>query len=488
MIRVGQKFQHLIRNVDCKCCDPAVNDLTEKMNTDLSRRGFFLGAGATLAGLGLGAAPTSANAQAAMPRGVLFENVRIFDGMTNGLSAPSSVLVVGNAIRTISTGVITPPANVALTRIAGGGRTLTPGLIDAHMHIMFATVPMLALATSDIGFINVAAVKAANDTLMRGFTSIRDLGGPTFGLKEGIDRGLAVGPRIWPSGAYISQSGGHGEFRLPHEFPARLGEISYWEREGATAIADDPGMVRKRARELLARGASQLKLHVGGGVASIYDPLDVTQFTVPEIRAAVEAAQNWGTYVTVHAYTPNAGKLAIEGGVTCIEHGHLFDDATVQLMAEKGIWWCMQPFLDDEDAQSYPEGSSNRKKQLQMFAGTDNAYALAKKHKIRTAWGSDTIFDARLTLRQGAQLSKLTRWYSPFEVLKMATADNAQLLALSGLRSPYEGKLGVIQEGALADLLLMDGDPLANIKLIEDPAKNFRVIMKDGAIFKNTVT
>lgn len=225
----------------------------------------------------------------------------------------------------------------------------------------------------------------------------------------------------------------------------------------------------------------------GGGIASAYDPLDATQYTVPEIRAAVEAAENWGTYVTVHAYTPRAAKQAIEAGVACIEHGHLLGEETVALMAQKGTWWCMQPFLDDQDAQTFPEGSANRKKQQQMFAGTDSAYALAKKHKIKTAWGSDTIFDAKLTARQGAQLSKLTRWYTPFEVLKRATADNAELLALSGLRSPYEGKLGVVKEGALADLLLMDGNPLANIRLIEDPVANFRVIMKDGVIYKNTV-
>jgi imidazolonepropionase-like amidohydrolase len=178
-------------------------------------------------------------------------------------------------------------------------------------------------------------------------------------------------------------------------------------------------------------------------------------------------------------------RQAIEGGVKCIEHGNLLDDATAALMAEKGLWWCLQPFLDDQDATPFPPDSPNRKKQLQMFSGTDNAYALAKKYKIKTGWGTDVLFDAKVAARQGAQLSKLTRWYAPAEILKMATSDNAELLAMSGLRSPYEGKLGVVQEGALADLLLMKGDPIANISLIEDPAKNFTVIMKDGTIYKN---
>jgi imidazolonepropionase-like amidohydrolase len=215
--------------------------------------------------------------------------------------------------------------------------------------------------------------------------------------------------------------------------------------------------------------------------------LDVTQYSEAEIRAAVEDAENWGTYVTVHAYTPRAIQRAIRAGVKCIEHGQLADDAAAKMMAESNIWWSLQPFLDDEDAIPYAEGSVNRQKQVQLLKGTDNAYALAKKYKIKTAFGTDTLFDPKLAARQGAQLGKLVRWYTPAETLKMATADNAELLALSGLRNPYPGKLGVVQQGALADLLLVEGDPLANIKLIEDSARNFVVIMKDGKIYKNSL-
>jgi imidazolonepropionase-like amidohydrolase len=454
------------------------------MNADVSRRNFLIGAGA--AGVALTGVAKSAYAQTGKPRATLFQNVRIFDGKSDKLSAPSNVLVVGNVIKSISSTAIVVPPDVDLIKVQGSGQTLTPGLIDAHTHIMFATIPQVAVLTSDITFVTVAAVKEAGDTLMRGFTSIRDMGGPSFGLKRGIDAGLTQGPRIWPSGAFISQTGGHGDFRLPNDLPARPGEFTYSERIGGAEIADDPATVRKRTREQLALGASQIKLMAGGGVSSTYDPLDVTQYTVPEIQAAVEAAENWGTYVAVHAYTPRAVRQAVDGGVKCIEHGNLLDDATAAVLADKGIWWCLQPFLDDQDATPFAANSSNRKKQLQMFAGTDTAYALAKKYKIKTAWGTDTLFDAKVATRQGAQLSKLTRWYKPAEILKMATSDNAELLALSGLRSPYEGKLGVVQEGALADLLLMNGDPIANISLIEDPAKNFSVIMKDGTIYKNT--
>jgi len=173
--------------------------------------------------------------------------------------------------------------------------------------------------------------------------------------------------------------------------------------------------------------------------------------------------------------------------VKVIEHGHLADADTARLMAEQGIWWSMQPFLDDEDATPFPEGSSNRADQLTITDGTETAYALAKRHGVRLAWGTDTLFSARLAARQGAQLAKMVRWFTPAEVLKMATHDNAELLALSGPRNPYPGRLGVVEQGALADLLLVDGDVLADISLLEDPAANLLVIMKDGTIYKNAL-
>jgi imidazolonepropionase-like amidohydrolase len=274
--------------------------------------------------------------------------------------------------------------------------------------------------------------------------------------------------------------------RLPNELPARPGDFKYSERVGAAAIADSPDLVRQRVREQLALGASQIKLMAGGGIASNYDPLDVTQYSVPELRAAVEAAENWGTYVTVHAYTPRAVRQAIDAGVKCIDHGQLLDDATARLMAERGVWWSLQPFMNDGTSR-YPPGSINRIKQEAMWAGTDAAYALAKKHGIRTAFGTDALFSAEAAAKQGADLVKLLKWYTPAEALRMATADNAQLLALSGERNSYPGKLGVVQEGALADLLLVDGDPLARLELVADPGKNFVVIMKDGRVYKNTL-
>jgi len=424
----------------------------------------------------------------AQPETTLFQNVRVFDGKSGTVSAASNVLIKGNIIASVSTADIAVDPKASPTIISGGGRVLMPGLIEAHWHAMMVAPTFATALTADMGYINLVAGQEAEATLMRGFTTVRDMGGPTFGLKRAIDEGIIAGPRIYPSGAFISQTAGHGDFRQLSDIPRTQNTpLSYAERIGVAAIADSPDEVRLRTRENLMRGASQIKLMAGGGVSSPFGPLDTTQYTEAELHAAVEAAEDWGTYVAVHAYTPRSIKRAIDAGVLCIEHGHLLDDATAKLMAEKGIWLSIQPFLDDEDANPV-HSPMMRARQLEVIAGTDRAYALAKRYKIKTAFGTDVLFDARLAGRQGAQLAKLVRWYTSGEALKMATGDNGQLLALSGLRSPYPGKLGVVEEGALADLLLVDGNPVENIELISDPARNFVVIMKDGKIFKNLLT
>jgi imidazolonepropionase-like amidohydrolase len=419
----------------------------------------------------------------------LFQDVRVFDGKNSTLSGPVNVLVRGSIIERMTTEPIAVDRRATTTIIDGKGRTLMPGLVDAHAHMAMSTIPMALMMTSDSNYSMLRQAKAAGEMLMRGFTSARDLGGPTFGLKRAIDEGFVVGPRIWPAGATISQTSGHGDFRTVHDLPRSSADpLHFTEKLGFTAVADGSAEVLRRVRENLMQGASQIKLMAGGGVASNYDPLDVTQYTDDEMRAAVQAAADWGTYVTVHAYTPAAIKKAIAAGVKCIDHGQLADEETARLMAENGIWWSMQPFLNDEDANPFPEGSPNRKKQIEMSSGTDNAYKLAKKYKIKLAWGTDTLFDAKLARRQGAQLTKMVRWFTPAEVLAMATSTNAELLALSGARNPYPGKLGVVEEGALADLLLVNGDPIADINLLAEPEANLLVIMKDGKVYKNKLS
>ncbi|MFH0301490.1 amidohydrolase family protein [Bradyrhizobium sp. 31Argb] len=422
----------------------------------------------------------SPTAQAQQASAVLFQNVRIFDGKNAALSAPSNVLIRNNKIEKISVAPIQADAQV----IAGGERVLMPGLIDAHWHAMLVRPTPAAALADDVGYNNLLAAAEATATLMRGFTTVRDMGGPSFGLKRAIDDGLVAGPRIYPSGAVITITGGHGDFRQLTDLPRTIGGmLSRMERIGGSMVADSPDEVRVRAREQLMQGASQVKLTAGGGVASPFSPLDVSTFTEPELRAAVEAAENWGTYVAVHAYTPASIQRSIAAGAKCVEHGHLMDEATACLMAEKGIWLSTQPFLDLAGASAL--GPSEQAKMRQVVSGTDRVYALAKKYGIKTAFGTDILFSQALAERQGAMLADLTRWYTPAEALAMATSTNAELLSLSGPRNPYPGKLGVVEEGALADLLLVDGNPIDNIKLVEDPAKNFLVIMKGGKVYKN---
>jgi len=439
---------------------------------------LLLCAGATVS------AQTTRDAAPAPEAVTLFQNVRIFDGTKGELSPPSSLLVRGNKIERISA----TPLSVAgeHTTIDGGGRTLMPGLIDAHFHTMAAGIPKNVAQLGDAGYLNLLAGKEARALLLRGFTTVRDTGGPSFALKRAIDDGVIEGPRIFPSGAPLSQTGGHGDSRPAYAIPKGKNDpLTQPEKIGTFALADGPDEVLLRAREQLMQGATQVKVMAGGGVASDFDPLDSNQYTEAELKAAVAAADNWGTYVCVHAYTSRSVQAAINAGVKCIEHGHLIDDQTAKLMADKGIWWSIQPFVGDEFTDRF-EGRS-RIKAIAVVAGTDRAYRLAKKYNIKTAWGTDVVYSPQLMKDQGKQITKLLAWYTPAEILKMVTATNAELCALCGPRNPYPGKLGVVEEGALADLLLVDGNPLADLKLVEDPGKNFIVIMKDGKVMKNTM-
>lgn len=280
----------------------------------------------------------------------VFRGVRVFDGRHSALRGPSDVVVRDATIESVGPAGEPVPAGPDVRVIDGGGRVLMPGLIDAHWHTTFVAVSAGVALTADPGYLHLMAGREAQRTLLRGFTSVRDAGGPSFALKRAIDEGAIAGPRIYPSGAFITQTAGHGDFRMRHEVPQACGTLSHGEVTGASTIADGVDQVLRAAREQLLLGASQLKVMAGGGIASPYDPIDVTQYTEAELRAAVEAAEDWGTYVMVHAYTPRAISRSIRAGVRCIEHGHLADDPTAQLMAETETWWSLQPFLDDEDA------------------------------------------------------------------------------------------------------------------------------------------
>jgi len=439
-----------------------------------------------LAALALGQFVEAQAEPAEGPVVVLFENVRVFDGTSEHLSSPVSVLIEDNQISAISAEPIEIPSNAStLNRIDGAGRTLMPGLIDVHVHLTFGmSVQQMQDPSTTPELFAAAAAEQAEKMLMRGFTAVRDVGGPVFALKAAIDAEKTTGPRIWPSGALISQTAGHGDMRLPSERSRRFfGQPSRAELMGASFIADGRADVLTAVRENLRFGASQVKLTAGGGTSSAYDPVDVTQYTADEMLAAVEAAEDWGTYVMVHAYTPRAIRRAVEAGVKSIEHGQLLDEETLQLMVDNDVWLSTQMLVADTDQMD----PLRRAKRKPIIENQVKVWEMARDMGVKLAWGTDFLFEPELNEQQNAYALKLTDIFEPARLLKLLTHDNAQLLALSGLRSPYQGILGVVEEGALADLLLVDGDPLADIELIGDPENNFVIIMKDGKIYKNTI-
>lgn len=413
---------------------------------------------------------------------VVIRGAQVFNGCSPDLVS-ADVLVSGNLISRIEPGLEAPEGTF---EISAEGYTLIPGLIDAHWHGMYATASIAELALTNEGYWNLLTSVAQRDALFRGFTTVRDAAGPMFDIARATDKGLIVGPRVFPSGPAISQTSGHMDFRLTRDVPATPDHLHSFETSDMFYIADGVPEVLKRVRENLMQGATQIKLMAGGGVTSAYDPIHTIQYNQDELKAAVEAAENWGTYVLTHAINDEAVNHSIEAGVKSIEHAHLATRETLQRMLDEDVWLSTQPFLDDEDAPDLNE--FQKAKYKTVTDGTDFVYRTAKELGVKIAFGTDTLFSADLAKRQGAQLAKLKKWFTPFEALKMATCDNAELLKLSGELNPYpEGPLGVIEEGAYADMILVDGNPLEDLDLVGDPEDNFDLIMKDGVIYKNTL-
>jgi imidazolonepropionase-like amidohydrolase len=414
---------------------------------------------------------------------ILIKNVEIFDGI-NQKTINGDILIEGNKISKISKSNISSTSKNVLV-IDGEGKFVMPGLIDAHTHISMEGIP-IGSAMVDWGTVNIISTQAAKHRLLHGFTTLRNMGGNAIPLAKQIDKGTVPGPRIYPSGAFISQSGGHGDFDDITAVPRTSDNLSYSERQGISAIADGADEVLKRTREQLRQGATQIKLMAGGGIGSSYDPIDVTQYSLKEFEAAVLAAENFGTYVGVHAYTPQAIQIAIEAGVRTIEHGHLLDEETAKIMAEKGVWLSIQPFMIEEQ-NDYPIDSPSREKRDYVYGHTDEVYKIAKKYKVKTAWGTDLTGKQKIDRRNDlTRLVGLKKWFSPYEALKMVTSTNAEMLRLSGPRNPYQqGRLGELTEGAYADLIIVKGNPLRDFDLLNNPEDNLLLIMKDGKVYKN---
>lgn len=414
---------------------------------------------------------------------ILVKNVQIFDGVSDRLFA-GHVLVEGRTIAAVDTSPLAEGPD--MTVIDGAGRVLMPGMSDAHVHLVGMANTMADLFTATQSQLAAATVVRARDVLLRGFTTVRDVAGDTVGIKNVIDAEPALGPRIYPSQAAISQTAGHGDFGFQFEPPTALGgRESRPEQIGFLRVADGPDRVTAAVREQLKLGASQIKLMAGGGVASIYDPLYTLQFTAAELRAAVEAAADYGTYVCTHVYNVAGIHRAVEAGVKSIEHGHLADEPTVAMLAERSVWLSTQPFNDHDHTFPDPDRTA---KNREVCEGTGQVYRWAKKHGVKLAWGTDLLFEPQNNARQSDMVARLGEYFTNIEALKMVTSGNAELFRLSGDRDPYQAaRLGEISVGAWADMLVIDGDPTTNLGLLSDPDANIALIVKDGTVVKNTL-
>jgi imidazolonepropionase-like amidohydrolase len=451
---------------------------------------------ATAAGVeaGRAAEPAPANATA----DIIIRNVRVFDGRSAELRSGAEIVIRRGlivAIRAAGDAAEAGGADGARV-IDAGGRIAMPGLIDAHVHPTIA-VSLAALRDNDPSYVAARSGVEARQILMRGFTTIRDMGGPAFGLKQAIDEGVLEGPRIFPSGAIVSQTSGHGDFRQRTTPSRRFGDApDPLERLGYGLVADGPDEVAAAVREQLRLGATQIKLAAGGGISSAFDPIDSVQYFDSELRAAVQAAADWGTYVAVHAYTPQAIRRSVEAGVRSIEHAHLIDDATMKLIGERGVflspqaWVFSGAFSSSSGAAPAPPPTptqlAQRAKSQLVSSGLDRMMQLAKQHRVRVAFGTDVFGGARIFAMESREFGARLKWFTSLEILRQATSTNGDLLALSGPRNAY-GRLGVLESGALADLLIVDGNPLEDIRVLEQPEKNLRLIMKDGRIYKQTL-
>jgi imidazolonepropionase-like amidohydrolase len=419
----------------------------------------------------------------AKPVPLVIQNVQVWDGTADKAVAGLDVLIEDGLIISISSGQAAPE-NAEF--IDGGGRVLIPGIIDAHSHIAIPLGPKV-LRQEDPSYVAALSVRAARMYLMRGWTTLRDIGGPSQGLAKAIDQGVVDGPRIYPSAAFISQTSGHGDHRgLTDPHPNVGGPVNQFEQR-YTLLADGPAEVRRATRESLRQGATQIKVMAGGGISSDYDPIDTTQYSIEELRAAVESAEDWNTYVAVHAYTDAAVNRSLDAGVKVIEHGHLVSEKTLKRIKSEGAFLSSQSFGFVRIFMKGNEDLSNTKAG-QVMAGTDRLMNNAKKLGIPVAFGTDAVGSMRAYEAGIKEFGYRLRWFDSLEILKQATSHNAKLLMLTGPRNPYQkGPLGVIKPGAYADLLIVDGDPLTDIKVLEEPAKNIQLIMKDGRIYKNNL-
>ncbi len=408
---------------------------------------------------------------------ILFRNARLLAPADGTLVAGTSVLVEGDRIREVSTRPI--PAGDA-TVVDCGGRTLMPGLIDCHVHVFLSEVSLRALEVVPLTLMTARAVPALRAMLDRGFTTVRDAGGADWGIREAVATGLLPGPRLFVAGPAIGQTGGHSDSRRRTD---RGGTAPCANALAFThAIADGVAGVRRAVRERLRQGADHVKIMASGGVASPHDPLDSLQYTPAEIRAAVEEAAAFGRYVCAHAYAAQAVARAVECGVRSIEHGNLIDAPTAELMADRGAF--LVPTLVAYDAierfgAEFGLGPANLEKNRRVLEAGRRSLELARAAGVRMAYGSDLL--GQLQPDQSRELRLRAEVLPAREVLHSATAVGAELLG-------RPGELGVVAPGALADLLVVDGNPLEDLGRLEAQGAHLSVILQGGRFHKNRLT
>ena len=417
----------------------------------------------------------------------LITNANVFNGVDNNLIENVSILIEDNLITQI--GEI--DAVLADEIIDAQGGTVMPGLIDAHVHITLSA-PFNVIDTMTREEVAIRSAKISEEMLMRGFTTIRDVAGNTLGLKKSIDNGYATGPRILPSMAAISQTSGHSDYRQnqAQERLANGHEDSPMMKLGAMRVADGRSEVLKAVREQLFMGASQIKIMAGGGASSTFDPLDTLQFTSDEMEAAVQAASDYGTYVAAHIHTSDAMRRAAEAGVMSFEHATIMDDEIAEIIKEKGIWVIPSYFTSSLIAERkipLPNEETYRKTERvgkAMFKSAE----LIKKYDIQNiAFGTDCVGETDVHATQLNELGAIEQVFDTITALRMATSNCGRLFEMSTYQHPYqEGKLGQVVEGAYADLLIIDGNPLEGVACVAN-TETQKLIMKDGKVYKNTL-
>lgn len=440
-------------------------------------------------------------AENAPPPQVLFKNVNIFNGTEDRLYENQQVLVEANLIKAISAGEI--QTNSGATVIDGGGRTLTPGFVESHAHFMLMgpSVPAMEANTTWEDFA-IHGSKMAEMYLMQGFTTVRDAGGSNGGISRAIESGMIAGPRYYPSAAFIGTRGGHADFA---NFSSPVGQSTNFGRLNMAQEADSVNDVQKFGRNNFRMGATQLKYMQSGGVLSLFDPWQLLAGSKAEIEALVQVANEYDSYVMAHSYRKEAMMNALEAGVMSIEHGFGFDCEVADIMKKKGAFITTNLTGFDPGILEIPavrDVPSSLAKAKSAKATFKNYLSNMKKCPVKRAFNTDCIGSVTACNIQVAYEKHLNnKFFGPFASLVAMTSVGGELVALSGdFMNPYrEGKLGVIEKGAYADLLLIDGNPLEDFSVVGTGDKwlgaeprpaspeTIRVIMKDGVIYKNTM-